>query len=120
MNLTPHAVRVVLDKGRTQTFDPSGTVARVTTASRTVADLGGIPCDTTVYFGIDGLPPVKPGVAYIASAMVAQRAWSDGRYDVVHPGDLLRDDAGNVIGCRNFTVSPKCPWRDDSSEVSHV
>ena len=106
VNLTPHAVRIVHENGHTDTYAPSGTVARVDSATREVARFCAIPCHTTVFFGISGLPAAKKGMIYITSALVAQAAWREGRHDVVSPGDLLRDEQGNVYGCRHLVVSP--------------
>ena len=107
VNLTPHSVRIVTDPDTNHAIvvPPSGTVARVGTASRQIATFGGVPCHTAVFFDIDFLPPAKPGVRYIASAQVATRAWKHGRHDVTSPGDLIRDADGNVTGCRGLVVS---------------
>ena len=40
------------------------------------------------------------------SALVASRA---PRPDVYAPGELVRDEAGRVVGCRGLTASVDCP-----------
>ena len=66
-------------------------------------------------------PHTPPDVVYIVSLVVAQRLreqtqaerskeWGKGvdldawfkRDDIVTPGDLVRDEAGRVIGCKTF------------------
>jgi hypothetical protein len=115
VNLTPHSVRIVTDPDTDHAIvvPPSGTVARAGTASREIATFDGVPCHTVVFFNHDFLPPAKPGVRYIASALVAQRAWKHGRHDVASPGDLIRDADGNVTGCRGLVVSAQFQGNTD-------
>lgn len=108
VNLTPHALNLVVGD-RTVTIPPSGTVARVN-VTRTVVDTVSvdgveIPINETVYGEVVGLPDpavlnipeLQPDTVYIVSALVAQAA---KRPDVLIPDDLVRDEAGRVIGAR--------------------
>jgi hypothetical protein len=111
INLTPHAVVVTNNLGDSApvTFAPSGMIARlavqniekrqwnVTNEVGTVANLKFVINEMGEV--IDLPAPIK-NRAFIVSAMV--RAAVPHRNDVFSPGDLVRDDAGRVIGCQNL------------------
>lgn len=102
INLTPHMINVV---GGIQ-FPASGTVARVTAVSQAVEEVkhdGKVVLLTKTIFGkVENLPEPIEGTRYIVSTMVAQAA--EGRHDLLTPGELVRDDQGNVIGCKSLNV----------------
>ncbi len=102
VNLTPHALNVVTSGGVT-TIKPDGTVARCATTSTPAGEAAGIPLSRTTYGKVIGLPDPVPGVIFVVSALV--RAAVPHRGDVASPGDLVRDAAGNVIGCRGLVVN---------------
>jgi hypothetical protein len=96
VNLTPHAINLVGDK--TQTFAPSGTVARCAVKRQQVGAVDGVPVNRTIFGDVTGLPAPQPGTYYIVSALVAQAV--PDRTDVLITDDAVRDDAGRIIGCR--------------------
>ncbi len=76
VNLTPHAVRVILADGSEVVIEPSGQVARVT---QTIADAnpiqyGGhsLPVRISTMGTVEGLPDPQPDTIYIVSALVLQ------------------------------------------------
>jgi len=97
INLTPHPVRVVLPDGEI-VLPPSGQVARLGEEVRPAGMLNGIPVVEKRLTGLD-LPPVQPGVFYVVSLAVAQVA---RREDLLVPDDLVRDERGQVVGCRRL------------------
>jgi hypothetical protein len=99
VNLTPHPI-VIVDG---PTVPPSGTVARVTSSSINVRIIDGVAFSRVSFGEVVGLPDPVPGDTFIVSAMV--RSAVPHRDDVASPGDLVRDDAGNVIGCRGLIVN---------------
>ena len=113
INLTPHA-NVIVGYG---TIPPSGTVARCATVSTPVAPWRGewavgvdgeevnhmVNLSTVSYGSVEGLPTPATGVLYIVAALV--RSAVPTRLDVASPGDLVRDVAGAVIGCRGLVVN---------------
>lgn len=99
VNLTPHTINV-LTEGRTLAIEPSGQLARVSSRTETIGMLEGIPVTTTVYGEVEGLPEPREGVAYIVSALVAQRVTD--REDVFVPSESVRDERGRIIGCRSL------------------
>ena len=102
-NLTPHALVFVLADGSSRSIAPSGAVARCRTVNSPAGDAEGIPLARVSYGAVEGLPEPAEGVLYVVSALV--RAAVPGRSDVASPGDLVRDPAGNVIGCRGLVVN---------------
>lgn len=103
INLTPHNITVCLTDTtpfRYRNYERSGTVARVSQISTVVDTVDGVPISTVRFGAVVDLPDVVPGVIYIVSAMVKSAAAN--RIDLVSPGELVRDDSGNVIGCKGF------------------
>lgn len=102
INLTPHTINVV---GGIQ-FPASGTIARVAAESQTVAAVkhGGktVFLTKTIFGKVENLPEPIAGTRYIVSTIVAQAA--KDRSDLLTPGELVRDDQGNVIGCKSLNV----------------
>jgi hypothetical protein len=105
VNLTPHTLNILTRELATDvefSLTPSGEVARVASANTWAGDVGGIPTYTTTYGEVTGLPAPSAGVVLIVSGMVAAAL---RRYDVMSPGDLVRDEAGRPIGCRGLRRS---------------
>lgn len=102
-NLTPHALVIVLADGSTRTVAPSGAVARCRAINVPAGDADGIPLGRVTYGAVEGLPEAAEGVLYVVSGLV--RAAVPGRADVASPGDLVRDAAGAVVGCRGLAVN---------------
>lgn len=102
INLTPHPINLADEAGNiVATIPPSGTVARVQTASVEVVRLMGFPINRTTFGEVTGLPDPVEGVYYVASTLVAQAA---KRSDVVAPDTgptAVRQD-GQVKAVRGF------------------
>lgn len=100
INLTPHDITVIKQTGDRMTFAKSGIIARVSQETAVVQSVDGINISTATFGPVVGLPDWTPDTFYIVSAMV--KSASTGRSDLVSPGELVRDDSGNVIGCKGF------------------
>ncbi len=100
INLTPHDVVVVRDDGSTVTIPTSGVVARVSSSSApTGREVLGVPVEVVDLGEVEGLPAAQGDVTFVVSGIV-RSALGTSRPDVVSPGQLVRDAAGRVIGCR--------------------
>ena len=102
-NFTPHNVVIVINE-ETKIVIPSDGIARVT-ETKTVApsiDVDGVIVETFISsFGeVENLPPQEDGMMIIVSALVASAA--KGRDDLLVPGELVRDDGGNIVGCKSL------------------
>jgi len=102
VNLTPHAVNILTAHG-TVTLAPSGTVARCSTASTPAGEVNGIALSRTTFGAVVDLPEPDEGVILVVSALV--RAALPTRTDLASPGELVRDAAGAVIGCKGLIVN---------------
>lgn len=124
VNLTPHQInfiiRYALEIGRNElgtpkyvteersySIPPSGVVARCKVDRQIIdsfilEDVDGwditVPVTSARFGEVEGLPEPEEGVIYIVSNMVAQAV--PDREDVFFPDDIVRDEHGNVIGCR--------------------
>lgn len=111
VNLTPHRITIVapadwpLLGSNTDPIvvDPSGMVARCAETREIIASLatghGGfdIPVYRATFGAVQNLPDPQPDTAYIVSMRLAQAV--PDRTDVFFPGEAVRDDKGNIIGC---------------------
>lgn len=112
INLTPHQVRSVAESCDV-IIPASGQVARVATRARPAgyARVTGtdqfVPLAYTEFGQVTGLPAQQEGTIYVVSQLVAQAA--PERDDLWVPGDLIRDQHGQVVGCRR--LERPCPQR---------
>ena len=108
INLTPHKLDIVCDvEGfeHIHVVQPSGFVARVEQKLTQEHDDNGVIWYRPEYGDVIGLEEPRDGVVYIVSGMVL--AAISGRDDVLAPGELVRDEAGRVIGCRGLKLPPR-------------
>jgi hypothetical protein len=98
-NTTPHVVRIVDEKGNVVLEIPRAAMPlRIQEESTFIRRFGDIPLVEKTFLGVD-LPPRMFEVFYIVSLPVAQAV---RRSDFIVPHDYVRDETGNVIGCRGF------------------
>jgi len=132
VNLTPHNISVVNAEGIATLFQPSGQLARV--AVKTVLaehshDFEAVPLYVQRTGQVEGLPEraarcpycgclnytqwdstcaehpadQPESTMYIVSALV--RLALPGRDDLASPGELIRDDKGQPIGCKGLVIN---------------
>jgi len=102
INLTPHSITLVGENG-TLDVPPSGHLARLA-VTRTALDpvtIDGVslPVNRPTMGEITGLPDPQSGVILVVSALVAEAA---RRADVMSPGELIRNEAGQPVGARGL------------------
>lgn len=105
INLTPHAVNIVDNSDSVAiTIPASGNVAR---CSQTIDIIGNItlnsvdiPISSSSYGEVVDLPAPQDNTYYIVSRLVMSAC--PARQDLLVPNDLVRDEAGRVIGCRSL------------------
>ena len=119
VNLMPHAFTLlspvgVERKGATLTAAtptvirtiPSSGVARVTQGYPVPAPMiEDVPTTEPVRYGaVDGLPNFDGVHTYIVSLVTVQAAREAGRSveDLLTPGDLVRNEEGQPVGCLNL------------------
>ena len=101
-NFTPHNVVIVTND--TKIVIPSEGVTRVTETKppSTSIDVDGVVIETfrSEFGEVENLPPKEGGVMVIVSALAADAV--KGRDDLLVPGELVRDDGGNIVGCKSL------------------
>ena len=108
VNCTPHTVNIHREDGTVLTVEPSGDFARVATIKEeaSIPGLEEIKVVKTTFdtSKIEGLPDPQEGILYIVS-LITLDALKGIRTDLVAPGNLIRDEGGNVVGCDGLTVA---------------
>lgn len=106
VNLTPHTLNILnADASVRVDVSPSGEVARVTTSRTQTGEVNGLPLFTTTFGEVSGLPDATEGVILVVSGLVAAHPSVRNRTDVFSPGELVRDGAGQPVGCRGLSRS---------------
>lgn len=100
INLTPHTVNVMSEDGSAILTLESEGVARVSSETRIVDTINGVPVTETLFGEVTGLPTEEAGTFCIVSRMVASAAV--GRGDLLVPGLQVRDNEGRVVGCKSL------------------
>lgn len=108
-NCTPHDI--VIDTDTTLvTIPPSGRVARVAMTTSKVASVAidgddGSRADVPIMVSVAGdvydVPDPTPDTYYIVSRLVLDSL--PDRDDLVVPTGMVRDDAGNILGCTGLS-----------------
>ena len=101
INLTPHTINEVTTSS---SYAPSGIVARLDSSSKQVDTVNGIPMYEKLWGNIKNLPDAVEGTMYIVSGIMLDAGASQGRTDLLAPGELVRNKAGLPIGCKGFSV----------------
>ena len=105
INLTPHDVNIVDSDGNIiKTFEKSGDVARCVEEASLIGSINGIDYFDVQFGEIEELPPEEKGTFYIVSAIVKRTGDDIGRTDLLVPYNTYRDENGNIIGCRAFSL----------------
>ena len=101
INLTPHNINIVDDKGTPlRVFEPSGTVARVNERRMSRGFLDDIRLYAKSYGEVENLPDPIPGTVFIVSNIVMEA--EQNRTDLVCPDEFTRDQEGKIIGCKSL------------------
>lgn len=107
INMTPHEINVYDGDKVVVTIPPSGQIARVSERATKVGTIDSVTLYTTQRGDVTGLPEPVAGTLYIVSAQV--RLAVPERSDVASPGNLVRNQDGQPIGCSGLVVNQA--WR---------
>jgi hypothetical protein len=103
-NWTPHPVTLILTDGSKITLEPkTSTPPRV--IQKKEEDIPGphgmpIILRNTSGAVVERLPEERPGIFLLVSSIVASAAAE--RSDLLVPNDFVRDEEGNIVGCKSF------------------
>lgn len=100
INLTPHPISITDGP----TFEPSGTIARVSVQQADAGNINGIPVKKQVFGDITGLPDPQDDTIFIVSTLVLEAAKAIGRNDLVAPNsaNAVRDENGHIVSVPGF------------------
>lgn len=99
-NLTPHAILVCGLEVPSEPVSARVEMSRVVIGTILVGEME-VPLYRPQMGEVTGLPSPESGVLLIVSRVVA--AAVPGRDDVVFPDDLVRDEAGRVVGANGLS-----------------
>ena len=104
INCTPHAVTVMNDNNEVILSLPkSGLIPRLSQTTQLRYILRNIPITETVFGQTVDLPNPEPYTFLIVSRLVLEA--NKDREDLLVPNDIVRDESGNIIGCRSFAIN---------------
>jgi len=69
--------------------------------------IGSNPIVTRHYGKVENLPNPLLDTWYIVSHMT--RVACPNRFDLLSPGDLVRNEKGEILGCTNFVINSLNP-----------
>jgi len=98
-NYTPHDVVVI--QGENRIVFKSDGIIRLSMRSELSGIINGIPLTKTEFGEPEGLPKQEEGVYLIVSQIVQSAV---KRADLLVPSDIVRDDKGNIIGCKSLGI----------------
>lgn len=102
--MTPHPITIVDDSNVViKTIPASGNLIRLSTST---VDAGfavdDIKVTKTVFDSPEGLPDYSLGTFYVVSQLVKNAL--PNRSDLLVPAEVVRDNNGNIIGCKSLGV----------------
>ena len=100
VNLTPHEINIV---GH-EPIPSSGSV-RVAETSHVIDEINGIDIIVKKFGKVEGMPEPQPDTVFVVSLMVAQQLTH--RDDILTVGETVRNEAGQVVGAKNFSRLPQ-------------
>lgn len=102
-NLTPHTVTLLINEEFVELKPEGEPCPRVSTVETTICSEPFVGLEVS-YETIENLPPQVPGVALIVSKICCDAApW---RRDLWYPTRLVRDEEGNIVGCKALARNP--------------
>jgi hypothetical protein len=97
-NFTPHPINL----GDREI--PSEGIIRCQEIVEIVGEFEGVELIKKTFGALEGLPEYDENTLIVASIIAATAAKTIGRNDVVVPGEVIRDEQGRIIGCKNLAI----------------
>lgn len=103
INKVPHAVYILDDNDKIlKVFSKSQGMIRVQQDTKDIGHIDGVPICSTIWGDAEELPEVVAGTYYIVSQLVKNAL--PKRPDLLVPKNVVRDNQGNIIGCRRLDL----------------
>lgn len=106
VNATPHPVRIKKLDGTFLDLPKGENVPRISFDSIPACQLDDIQLHMQIMGDPENMPQQIDGVHYIVSQIVASHPKNRNRGDLFFPGNLIRDDNGNIIGADGLSYLP--------------
>ena len=102
INKTPHPIHVLAGDKVATTFPacPHEELIRLKAESVPDEPVCGVPTSRTAFGEATNLPTYANDVFYIVSQLV--KGALPARSDLLVPAEVVRDDDGNIVGCRSL------------------
>jgi hypothetical protein len=102
VNCTPHTINIKREDDSFLKVPPSGTIARVSSKQSIAERLNGFVVYNTKFGEVENLPDPEEGTIYLVSRVLLT-SLNGSRSDCFSPGNLLRDEKGQPIGCQGLS-----------------
>lgn len=103
LNYTPHPIHVVGEDNQViKTIESTGLIRLKASTVDAGFEVNGVKITTTDFGEPEGLPEFEEGVFYIVSQLV--KSALPQRRDLLVPAEVVRDDKGNILGCKSLGV----------------
>jgi len=102
LNMTPHPLNIHLETGEVVTLQPEGVTPRLGVEREELGHVNGIPVVRSTMGAPQGLPEQRRDTVIIVSALVAEHPALANRIDLACPGEAIRNENGQVVGCRGL------------------
>jgi len=99
-NLTPHPINICNNAGEVTRVIQSEGLVRLKAVTVPAGEIDGVPVTQTEFGQAEGLPEFQEGTFYIVSQLV-KSALPD-RTDLLVPAEVVRDEKGNILGCKSL------------------
>lgn len=98
-NFTPHPINI---EGM-EVMQSEG-IIRCKEIVEELGEHAGVKLIKKTFGELEGLPEPEKGTIFVVSIIAATAAKEIGRTDCVVPGEVIRDDEGKIIGCKNLAI----------------
>ena len=103
INKTPHPVYILDEKNKViVSFPKAEALIRLSSSIEKKYVLCNVPITITIFGDPIGLPDMKEETFYIVSQLV--KSALPTRDDLLVPAEVVRDEKGNIIGCRSLGI----------------
>lgn len=99
-NLTPHPIYICNNAGEVTRVIQSEGLVRLKAVTVPAGEIDGVPVSRTEFGQPEGLPEFQEDVFIVVSQLVKTALPS--RYDLLVPAEVVRDEKGNIVGCKSL------------------
>ena len=103
INCTPHPITLISQDGSTTTLPKGVVVPRLKQETVRVDIINGVSITESTFGETTDLPERQEGVYLIVSRMILEA--NKDRSDLLVPNELVRDEAGNIMGCKSLACN---------------